>query len=190
MLRGASISFPEEVFQGLEVTTEMLLSPVEVTARSFTLSQVQRQFYGKRASMRRITGPALPELEFKRRLARSKAKEVMGFDQRVALLAPPLLFQTRAQVGACSPVTAPFLEAQWKLVRAAHCPQPDACPTIRSPEHLSSCLGDGLGDALGDSYFGLMPSVLNGERGYADFLFRFVPQPLYRWSVSRCITTS
>lgn len=44
--------------------------------------------------------------------------QVQSFDERVSLLAPPLLFQSRAEAEPCdSTLTTPFLAAQWNLAQ-------------------------------------------------------------------------
>lgn len=52
--------------------------------------------------------------------------------------------------------------------QAAHCPDAGSCPGISSYSDLSKCLGDPLETS---SYYGLQPSELAGEVGFADFLF-------------------
>lgn len=99
------------------------MGPIEITAQSFTLSEVQTRYYSKRPFMANMAGPVGSERQRLEQLGQPRMKEIGKFDERVSLLAPPLLFQSRADVRSCaSTVTTPFLEAQWELAKVP-------CPT-------------------------------------------------------------
>jgi len=72
-------------------------------------------------------------------------------------------------------VADPFLLSQLTLVNSSHCTTPGMCPGVNSPESMMQCAGE---EASLESFFGLNTSTLNGEEGFADYLFTYSDNPI------------
>jgi len=89
----------------------------------------------------------------------------------VALIAPPLLFQTRSPPGSCAAgVPEKFKEAQFALVKAAHCSTDGLCPSLTQAEQVFRCI-DGSNTSADEVYYGLKGTRLFGQEGYSEFLY-------------------
>lgn len=162
-------AFPtNSLVEAVEFTTELLVSPIEVSTRTRSPSYMQRKYYRLAAELAKVRGPRLSEVERRQRLAEPWAPADGGFSLKAALLAPPVVFQTRAPAGLCeSRVGAPFFAAQSALINAAHCnaarcplPAPAAAMACRDPRAAPDA-----------SFFGLERSQLGGSSGFSDFLY-------------------
>ena len=94
-----------------------------------------------------------------------------NYDEKLGLVAPPLLFQTRLQTAPCNKAVADsFLTSQLTLVNSSHCTAPGMCPGVSRPENMMQCVGT---EASVESFYGLNTSTLNGEVGFSDYLFTY-----------------
>jgi len=167
---------PEELMEAVEVYTELLMAPIEFTAQKESISQIQKRFYKRKAELEKLKGPASTEKDRTAALDRTLEKEVLSYDEKIALVSPPLLFQTRLQTSSCNKAVAdPFLLSQLTLVNSSHCTTPGMCPGVNSPESMMQCAGE---EASLESFFGLNTSTLNGEEGFADYLFTYSDNPI------------
>ena len=167
---------PEELMEAVEVYTEVLMAPIEFTAQKESSSQLQKRFYKRKAELEKIKGPSSSEKDRTAALDRTLEKEVLSYDEKIGLVSPPLLFQTRLQTSSCNKAVAdPFLLSQLTLVNSSHCTTPGMCPGVNSPESMMQCAGE---EASLESFFGLNTSTLNGEEGFADYLFTYSDNPI------------
>eukprot|EP00291_Cryptomonas_curvata_P010033 CAMPEP_0172189258 /NCGR_PEP_ID=MMETSP1050-20130122/22417_1 /TAXON_ID=233186 /ORGANISM="Cryptomonas curvata, Strain CCAP979/52" /LENGTH=898 /DNA_ID=CAMNT_0012863919 /DNA_START=802 /DNA_END=3497 /DNA_ORIENTATION=- len=167
---GGRIPVPDSFLQGIELSTEALISPIEFTARGFSVSQLQRKFYSEFPKLESMPGPRSTEVERIAAYNLVEEKSINKYDERIVLAAPPILFQTRVVEAPCtSPVIAPFLEAQARLINATQCSAEGQCPSMGRAYvcKLSAAVGSD------SSYFGLNQTDLEGMRGFADFLYTF-----------------
>eukprot|EP00961_Rhodomonas_salina_P211519 2856037-Rhodomonas_salina.2 len=82
----------------------------------FLFAQLQLTALGARQ------GPDVPETQRLEEKKIQTVKKTQLYDQRMALVAPPLLFQQRAGGGSCeSDVSSPFLQAQLGALRRLLC---------------------------------------------------------------------
>lgn len=51
----------EDVMDALEVSTELLVAPIEFTAQKESPSEIQQRFYKRKAALERIKGPSSSE---------------------------------------------------------------------------------------------------------------------------------
>jgi hypothetical protein len=87
---------PTKLLAAIEVTSELLLSPIQVSAQALTPAQVQRKYYERRSKMELLPGPRGPESD-RKRVREGNVRELGAYDQRIALLAPPLLVQVSSR---------------------------------------------------------------------------------------------
>jgi hypothetical protein len=168
---GGRIPVPEQFLQGIELSTEALISPIEFTARGYSISQLQRKFYLEFAKMEIIPGPRTTETERVVAYSHVEEKSFNKYDDRIVLAAPPILFQTRVVEGPCSSkVIAPFLEAQAQLINMSHCSVGGQCPSMSSVDSAYMCKLPGA-ISRDSTYFGLNQTELEGSRGFAEFLY-------------------
>lgn len=157
---------PRQLIQAVEFTSELLVSPIKVSTEWSSKADVQMRFYRKVVDMNRVLGP----LEATREPGTVPSAEeaqagVESFNQRVALLAPPLMYQTRAKQKVCDrKVTSTFLEGQLELKRAALCQAGDACEWV-TPEAIATCFDR---DLLEDREYWGNPAR---SHGFAEFLY-------------------
>ena len=59
------------------------------------LTHVEQRFYKRKAELEKIMGPRTTERDRVKVFNSVTEKEVGGFDEKLGLVAPPLLFQTR-----------------------------------------------------------------------------------------------
>ena len=98
-------------------------------------------------------------------------KEVSNYDEKLGLVAPPLMFQRRLQVSSCNMAVAdPFLKALSDLVNVTHCSKDGMCPGMTKAEDVMQCVGK---NESSEAFYGLSTKELNSERGFADFLFTY-----------------
>ncbi len=167
---GGRIPVPESFLQGIELSTEALISPIEFAARGSSVSQLQRKFYSEFAAMENMPGPRSTELQRIAAYNHVDEKAINKYDERIVLAAPPILFQTRlGEVPCTSPVIAPFLEAQARLINATQCSTEGQCPTMGRAYICKSQTAV----KSESSYFGLNQTNLEGMLGFADFLYTF-----------------
>jgi hypothetical protein len=165
---GGRIPVPEEFLQGLELSTEALVSPIEFTARGSSISQLQRKFYRQFADMAIIPGPRTTETDRVAGYNHVEEKTFNKYDERIVLAAPPILFQTRNAEASCkSKVIAPFIRVQEELINLTQCSIDGECPgTIsaymcKQPKPVGSDI----------TYYGLNQTELEGTLGFAEFLY-------------------
>jgi cytochrome b561 len=170
-LGGGRISVPDTFLQGIEISAEALISPIEFTPGGSSVAQIQRKFYAEFQRMETLPGPSQSETDRISNYYQVEQKSLGKFDDRIVLSAPPILFQTRDKEGACgTPAIAPFLEAQAKLINATHCPVAGQCAGADLPDGVYRCL---LDDPVRQPYYGLNQTRLEGLEGFADFLYTF-----------------
>jgi len=123
------------------------------------------------AELEKIEGPRSTERD---RVLVSNSiteKELSSYDEKLGLVAPPLLFQRRLEVAPCNEAVGdPFLEAQFELVNFSHCPKRGMCPGVTGPEDVLQCVGNNESSV---AFYGLSTKELNAETGFADFLFTY-----------------
>ena len=137
---------------------------------------LQRKFYKRKAELEKIKGPRTSELDRVNLFNNIIEKEVGSYDEKLGLVAPPLLFQTRLKTSACNKVvTDPFLASQFVLVNSSHCTTTGMCAGVTGPNDMFKCVGS---ESSSETFFGLSTSVLNGEEGFADFLFTYSDNPI------------
>jgi hypothetical protein len=164
--------FPElytSFIDAFEVTSEVLISPVEVCPNLLSAYQVQELYFAKSQRMKSITGPWVSERDRIGQLNVPIAKSVLSFSERILLASPPLIFQQRRDDRACN-ISAMqlFLEQQLNLVRASHCRVDGECPDTESRNDIYTCDSD---TPVTGTHFGLNTTTLRGQTGFADFLF-------------------
>ncbi len=72
--------------------------------------------------MESVRGPSVAEVDRQAELREARVSEIQPFSEQIALVAPPILFQTRLSPRDCdAPVTAPFFAAQYKLMVSSTC---------------------------------------------------------------------
>ena len=167
---------PEDLLESLEVHTEVLLGPIEFTSQREPDSVLQQKFYKRKAELEKIEGPSVTEKDRVEAFNAVTKKEIGSYDEKLGLVAPPLMFQKRLQVAPCNPAVAtPFLEAQFQLVNATHCPKEGMCPSVTGSQDMMQCVGS---EENSDDFFGLSTKTLNNEAGFADFLFTYSDNPI------------
>mmetsp|Transcript_58464 Transcript_58464/g.137275 ORF Transcript_58464/g.137275 Transcript_58464/m.137275 type:complete len:1840 (+) Transcript_58464:176-5695(+) len=161
-------AFPGGRFlEGIEFTTEMLVSPIEVGTETLSPSEVQKKYYRREVEMQKIFGPKGGKT------LRSEPKTSESFDNKLILMAPPVVFQTRKTAALCNnQLTAPIVAAQLVLTEAAHC-SASICPNLNT-QSLITCQG---GPDTG-KYFGRSLNTLGGSHGHADFLYTIADNPV------------
>jgi hypothetical protein len=166
--------FPElytSFIDAFEVTSEVLISPIEVCPNLLSAYQVQELYFEKSQRMKSITGPWVSERERIGQLNVPIPKSVLSFSERILLASPPLIFQQRSDDRACNISSMQiFLEQQLNLVRASHCRVDGECPDTESRNDIYTCDSDTPVSVTG-THFGLNTTTLRGQTGFADFLF-------------------
>ena len=169
-------SFPEEILESVEIYTEVLLAPIEFTSQKESPSQLQKRFYKRKAELEKIKGPSSSEKIRTNNYDSTVEKELGSYDEKLGLVAPPILFQTRLKTAECNKdVADPFLQSQFTLVNSTHCPSPGMCPGVTGANDVLKCVGS---ETSLESFYGLNFSSLNGEDGFADFLFTYSDNPI------------
>ena len=168
---------PLRFIEALELTTEMLVAPIEISTSWLTPSQVQQNYYRKADYMSKVLGPSTSERERLELTSKVDVRQSFNFDQSIILMAPPLIFQRRVEKTSCkSKVTSALLEAQLNLIQAAHCSDA-VCPNITDVEDVVTCTS-GDKELTQKRYFGLSLTDLDGEKGYTDFLYAIADNPI------------
>ena len=140
------------------------------------LTHVVQRFYKRKTELEKIKGPRASERDRVEVFNSVTEKDVGGFDEKLGLVAPPLLFQTLLQTKTCNEAVAdPFLKSQYGLVNSSHCTAAGMCPGLTGFDNIMQCVGS---EASSDTFFGLNTSVLNEEEGFADFLFTYSDNPI------------
>ena len=135
-----------------------------------------QRLYKRKTELEKIKGPRASERDRVEVFNSVTEKDVGGFDEKLGLVAPPLLFQTRLQTKTCNEAVAnPFLKSQYGLVNSSHCTAAGMCPGLTGFDNIMQCVGS---EASSDTFFGLNTSVLNEEEGFADFLFTYSDNPI------------
>ena len=114
-------------------------------------------------------GPWVSETERIQQVRKRVPKVEATFPEQLLLAAPPLLFQQRGDAELCN-LTAMqiFLQQQFDLVRASHCRIASDCPKTTSQADIYTCKTQSAGTS---KHFGLNTKTLQGESGFADFLY-------------------
>ena len=169
-------ALPENFLEAVEANTEVLLAPLEFTAQRQSRSELQAHYYKRKAELEKIQGPSKSEQDRVETFDSMTTKEVGSFDEKLGLVAPPLLFQTRLQISSCNKAVGdPFLAAQLALVNSSHCTVPGMCQGVSSAKHMMQCVD--TEESL-ESYFALNTTTLNGEKGFSDYLFTYSDNPI------------
>ena len=169
-------ALPQEFLEAIETNTEMLLAPIEFSAHKESRSELQERFYKRKAELEKIKGPRTSEPNRVQLFNSVPEKEVGSYDEKLGLVAPPLMFQKRLQVSSCNPAVAtPFLTAQFELINVSHCSKEGMCPNVTGTEDVMTCVGS---EESSDEFYGLSTKTLNNEVGFADFLFTYSDNPI------------
>ena len=167
---------PAEFLEAIEVDSEVLLAPLEFTARKESRSELQQRFYKRKAELEKIEGPRASEPTRVKLFDSVPEKEVSSYDEKLGLVAPPILFQTRLKTAECNNAVAdPFLKSQFDLVKSTQCPAAGMCPGVAGRNDVLKCAGS---ETSLETHYGLNFSSLNGEDGFADFLFTYSDNPI------------
>mmetsp|Transcript_924 Transcript_924/g.2032 ORF Transcript_924/g.2032 Transcript_924/m.2032 type:complete len:1682 (-) Transcript_924:65-5110(-) len=160
---------PEAFLQAVELTTEGMMSPVEFSTEKLSTSQIQNLFYVSARKFELIPGPSEVETERVEKLSKIEKKETVSYDEKLALLSPPVLFQSRVEKDKCSQdIATTFLSAQMNLISATHCTKTGMCPEVSGADDVYTCDGK---DTPTATYFGLNVSSLDGQKGYTELLY-------------------
>ena len=151
-----------------QVNTPMLISPIMMTPKYLTPKQLQELYLDQVGDMSIRNGPLVPNSE---RESTRVEIEKADYVERSTLMSAPILFQTMVQKAATCPFnySSVFMNKMHQKALADKC---DASiykcgDSVEKVESVISCTGAGETTAM---YFGLSPTSLNGEIGYADFL--------------------
>jgi len=156
-------------FKGIEVNTPLLISPIMLIPRFRSAKELQEEYNLHAHHMAVRRGPPSSDRVRKESRVPVEKTEFVG---RSTLMAAPILFQTMAQ----KTTQCPFNYSSEFLYKMHSRAVQDKCDAsvyncdgqiLDSVESIMSCL-----DTAGSNttFFGLDPTVLNGETGYADFL--------------------
>jgi len=101
------------------------------------LTHVEQIFYKRKAELEKIKGPRTTERDRVKVFNSVIEKEVGGFDEKLGLVAPTLLFQTRLQPTMCNEAVAdPFFKSQYGLINSSHCTAGDMCPGVAGQDDV------------------------------------------------------
>eukprot|EP00960_Hanusia_phi_P053817 762467-Hanusia_phi.AAC.4 len=167
---------PSSFMQAVEVTTEALVSPIEIRTEKMSPAQLQQYFYRKAKKMEKMPGPITSELDRVKVYNTITPKEIVKYDEKLLLISPPLLFQTRTKSIPCTDEVANLVfDNQRDLIAAAQCTTEGACPGFGESSEVYTCTSE---EPSTVAHYGLNTSVLAGERGYADFLYTYSDNPV------------
>ena len=162
---------PEKFLEAIEFTTSMLVSPIEVSASIKTPAYLQKEYYKMLPNMTKITGPLLSDQERIVERANVEELDVQRFDQKYAMISPPVIFQTRLGLGECKVnLTHDIAQSQFELIEKAHCESEELCPDIKSERDVFFCSLDSR-DSNVTRYFGKGLSRFGDFVGFSDFLY-------------------
>ena len=162
---------PEEFLEAVEFTTSMLVSPIEVCASTKTPANLQKEYYKMLSNMTKLTGAMLSDQERIIEKATVEELDIQRFDQKYALISPPVIFQTRLGVGECAVnLTHEVAQSQFDLIEKTHCNDEELCPDIRSEKDVFFCSLT-KEESNVTSYFGKAQSKFGDLVGFSDFLY-------------------
>jgi len=72
---------------------QVILAPLEFSAQKLSRAELQQKFYKRKAELEKIKGPSTPTLDFSKEYESVTEKEVATYDEKLGLVAPPILFQ-------------------------------------------------------------------------------------------------
>lgn len=163
---------PAAIMRGVELSTEMLVSPFEFSTQMLSPSQVQQRYYRDAPQMALKLGPN-DGLQDRRPDEQPARTSLPDSDVRIGLLAPPVLFQARAKAELCtSKVVRPFIDAQLSLLDAsfcfgASCQDSQDRSSASNPRTVATCSSK---DREEGTYWGRTANTLRGEKGFSEFL--------------------
>eukprot|EP00281_Chroomonas_sp_CCMP1168_P016014 CAMPEP_0206220982 /NCGR_PEP_ID=MMETSP0047_2-20121206/5167_1 /ASSEMBLY_ACC=CAM_ASM_000192 /TAXON_ID=195065 /ORGANISM="Chroomonas mesostigmatica_cf, Strain CCMP1168" /LENGTH=1725 /DNA_ID=CAMNT_0053643677 /DNA_START=282 /DNA_END=5460 /DNA_ORIENTATION=+ len=165
-------------FRALEINYDVVISPIVMIAEALPFAKVQRMYNNHMHSMQVRTGPHLTN---KDRVASVIDIHKQDFEPRSALMAPPILFQTRTlPTPQCdSSYANEYIQGQHDKVKESICVSPFLCgeDVLTRPERTVGCRGEAIHNI---TQFGLSPLEFNGKIGYADFLHSMLSPFLFR----------
>jgi len=110
--------FPElytSFIDAFEVTSEVLISPIEVCPNLLSAYQVQELYFAKSQRMKSITSPWVSERDRIGQFNVPIAKSVLSFSDRILLVSPPLIFQQHRDDRDCNISAMYIMYAKYSL---------------------------------------------------------------------------
>ena len=155
--------------EAIQLSTEMLITPIEVSASVRTAADLNRVYYDEYPKMNKMPGPSRSEYDTVNMANKQIILDAGNFPNKVSMITPPLVFQTRLTPSSCGgDVPRLVAQSQYALVKAAHCTKEGMCPGVTTFDSMFTCT---LQNSTDGSYFGLEVDQLSGVSGYADFLY-------------------
>lgn len=160
----------DDFIQAIQVPGGVLLSPIEITAAPLVDKTLQERFYKAKPKYRVRRGPA--------NFDSVRMTSTIDYDRAIyayptALVAPPLILQTRAEkTDVCrNNLGSVYAEQLWKqTVDGVTCELPYQCDDafLSNSTSLLSCRTS----SPPQTFFGQTPLVLNGQQQFYEFLQR------------------
>jgi hypothetical protein len=160
----------DDFIQAIQVPGGVLLSPIEITAAPLVDKTLQERFYKAKPRYRVRRGPATFDSV--------RMTSTIDYDRAIyayptALVAPPLILQTRAEkTGVCkNNLGSLYAEQLWdETVNGVTCELPYQCDDafLANSTSLLSCRTS----AAPRTFFGQTPLVLDGQEQFYEFLQR------------------
>jgi hypothetical protein len=172
------------MFQMIEFNYPMLVSPIMMVPTDLPFARIQAMYYNLVGDLKIRTGPLNvadpPRIQLNKR----------DFTTHLALMAAPIVFQTRVVPSSSCPYTYSrnWLQQQHLQVVNSTCRSPFQCNNdiLSRPELTMACTGEGVTNR---TQFGLDPIEFQGIIGYADILYS-VTDTDYTFREGSVISTS
>lgn len=165
------------MFSFLEIPYAALISPIMLVPKELEFAAVQELYYIQEARMRFREGPSVSRQE-----AAQQDKVLLNKDdfvERSALLAAPIIFQTRVNPATSCPFkgSTAFIENEHAIAVTQVCAPPFQCEEDfkLAEQHTFACPGDASKTRWGE--FGLAPVEVSGDVGYSDILYSITDIP-------------
>ena len=164
----AGIDDPEMI-QGIQFPSNMLVSPLEVSAQALGLKAAQKSFYSQRRKYQQRIGPRVSDVE---RMDSRIEYDRRTYSYPLFLVGPPILLQSRAAKTAnCSRSTLghDLQVLIWNgIVKGNTCAAPFLCDQdlMLDSTALMACSAEDSPN----SFLGRTPKMLDGDLQFAEFL--------------------
>ncbi len=168
----------EDFIQAITVPGGMMLTPIEITSKPMSISELQEYFYASESTMKNRRGAAASD-EDRVDLEIEYSVPPAGFPFPMSLVAPPIILQTRRErTSNCTYATgSEYNNKVWETAIDVTCQPPYVCPDnfIAVPTSLMAC---SLPTAP-ERFFGKeMISAPGGKLMYFEFLQSIVDAPV------------
>ena len=135
---------PEDFFQAISSTENVLISPIEFEARALSQKEVQNQVYQEKSRFRPRRGPLKVDSA---RLESKITHDRFSYTNPGVLVSPPILLQKRTDksIECSTQLGSVFQQHVWDgAVGGTMCDDPFACPSdlLESSLSLLSCTND------------------------------------------------